>query len=64
MTRSEQFKNELIELLRKYDAEMVAEEGTWLPVIRVDSRAKWSEDGKTRTREPIRLIFEDMINGD
>jgi hypothetical protein len=64
MTRNEQFKQELIELLRKYDAEMVAEEGTWLPVIRVDSRAKYSEDGKTGTSEPIRLIFEDMINGD
>lgn len=63
MTRNEQFKQELLDLLKKYDAEMCAEEATngWGTSVWVYSRAKWSEDGSTKLRDAIRLEFNDTI---
>lgn len=61
MTRSEQFKQELLQLLAKYDCELSVQAGEHYPVIEAYSRPIWDGAGLVTTRESIRVEFDDII---
>ena len=63
MARSEQFKQELLDLLAKYDCELSVQAGEHYPVIEAYSRPIWrlSAEGLAKTRESIRVEFGDVI---
>ena len=61
MTRNEQFKQELLDLLAKYDCELSVQAGEHYPVIEAYSRPIWDAEGLAKTRESIRVEFDDVI---
>ena len=61
MTRSEQFKQELLQLLAKYDCELSVQDGEHYLVIGAYSRPIWDAEGLAKTRESIRVEFGDVI---
>lgn len=61
MTRSEQFKQELLQLLAKYDCELTVQDGEFYPIIEAFARPIWNAEGTEKVRESIRVQFDEVI---
>ena len=59
MTRANAFKEELLELLKKYDASLMVKDTEKYPIIEAYSRDVWNENVKVR--DAIRIDFDDCI---